>query len=44
MRALAEQGVPILGFEPIKQDLEGAFWDLAASLTPAAGAQSRRAA
>jgi ABC-2 type transport system ATP-binding protein len=44
MRALAEQGVPILGFEPIKQDLEGAFWDLAASLAPAAGAQSRRAA
>jgi len=35
MRALAERGVPILGFEPIKPDLEGAFWDLAAPDAPA---------
>jgi ABC-2 type transport system ATP-binding protein len=31
MRALAEQGVPIYAFEPIQPDLEGAFWDLAAT-------------
>jgi ABC-2 type transport system ATP-binding protein len=43
MRALAERAVPILGFEPIKRDLEGAFWDLAAS-PPLADAQSRQAA
>jgi ABC-2 type transport system ATP-binding protein len=30
MRALAERAVPIFAFEPIKQDLESAFWDLAA--------------
>ncbi|HZZ36712.1 MAG TPA: ATP-binding cassette domain-containing protein [Caulobacteraceae bacterium] len=29
MRALAERGVPIFAFEPIKADLEGAFWNLA---------------
>ncbi len=33
VRALAEFSVPILAFEPIKANLEGAFWDLAA--TPA---------
>ncbi len=31
MRALAENATPIFSFEPIKQDLEGAFWDLAAT-------------
>lgn len=30
MRALAEQAVPIFAFEPIKPDLEGAFWTIAA--------------
>lgn len=29
MRALAEHSVPIFAFEPIKADLEGAFWALA---------------
>ncbi len=29
MRALAEHEVALFGFEPIKADLEGAFWDLA---------------
>ena len=29
IRALAERGVPILAFEPIKPGLEGAFWHLA---------------
>jgi ABC-2 type transport system ATP-binding protein len=29
MRAMAERGLPILGFEPIQADLEGAFWSLA---------------
>lgn len=29
MRALAEHGVAIFAFEPIKADLEGAFWALA---------------
>ncbi len=45
MRALAEHEVPIFTFQPIKPDLEGAFWDLAAE--PAAEAQTaplRRAA
>jgi ABC-2 type transport system ATP-binding protein len=30
MRALAERAVPIFAFEPIKPDLEAAFWELAA--------------
>ncbi|CAM3226463.1 ABC transporter ATP-binding protein [Asticcacaulis taihuensis] len=30
MRALAEHAVPIIAFEPIKADLESAFWQLAA--------------
>lgn len=29
VRALAERSVPIVAFEPIKPDLEGAFWTLA---------------
>ncbi len=29
MRALAERAVPIFAFEPIKPDLEAAFWELA---------------
>ncbi len=41
MRALAEYSVPIFAFEPIKPDLEAAFWDLAA---PTSGAERRRAA
>jgi ABC-2 type transport system ATP-binding protein len=46
MRALAERAVPIFAFEPIKADLEGAFWDLATAKTGAAAAQAdpRRAA
>jgi ABC-2 type transport system ATP-binding protein len=44
MRALAEHAVPIFGFEPIKRDLEGAFWDLAASTAPSAAPRARRAA
>jgi ABC-2 type transport system ATP-binding protein len=31
MRALAERQVSIQGFEPIRADLEGAFWSLAAN-------------
>jgi ABC-2 type transport system ATP-binding protein len=34
MRALAEHAVPIFTFEPIKEDLEGAFWDLASPAKP----------
>lgn len=30
MRAMAEQQLPVQGFEPIQADLEGAFWSLAA--------------
>ena len=30
IRALADRDVSILGFEPISQGLEGAFWALAA--------------
>ena len=41
MRALAEFSVAIFAFEPIKADLEAAFWDLAA---PAPAASRRRAA
>jgi hypothetical protein len=29
IRALAERGVAMLAFEPIKPGLEGAFWHLA---------------
>ncbi len=45
MRALAEHAVPIFAFEPIKQDLEGVFWDLAAPPAKPASpvAQSRAA-
>jgi ABC-2 type transport system ATP-binding protein len=39
MRALAERAVPLFSFQPIKPDLEGAFWHLAAT-TP----RQRRAA
>jgi ABC-2 type transport system ATP-binding protein len=36
MRALADRAVPIFAFEPIREDLEGAFWTLAAMVqTPA---------
>ncbi|WP_312162156.1 ATP-binding cassette domain-containing protein [Phenylobacterium sp.] len=34
MRALADHSVPIFAFEPIKADLEGAFWGLAAEAAP----------
>jgi hypothetical protein len=45
MRALAERSVPIFSFEPIKADLEGAFWDLAAAAPRQAEvAPTRRAA
>jgi hypothetical protein len=36
LRVLAEEQVSILAFEPIKADLEGAFWDLAAPARRAA--------
>ncbi len=36
MRALADRAVPIFAFEPIREDLEGAFWTLAAIAEPAA--------
>lgn len=41
LRALAERGTPIYAFEPIKPDLEAAFWTLAA--TPAAEPKARAA-
>jgi ABC-2 type transport system ATP-binding protein len=45
MRALAEHGVAIFAFEPIKADLEGAFWTLAgAPRAEPASADGRRAA
>ena len=38
-RAMAEAEVALFGFEPIKADLEGAFWSLAAAAeTPARAA------
>jgi ABC-2 type transport system ATP-binding protein len=43
LRALAEHCVPIFGFEPIKADLEGAFWKLAHT-APSTVSQQRRAA
>lgn len=42
MRVLADRAVPLFAFEPIKADLEAAFWDLAAP-TPAS-TSARRAA
>jgi ABC-2 type transport system ATP-binding protein len=36
MRALADHAVLIYAFEPIKADLEGAFWGLASEAPPAA--------
>lgn len=44
MRALAEEAVPIFGFEPMKPDLEGAFWDLAAPARPEPAPSRSRAA
>lgn len=44
LRALAERGVPIFAFQPIRADLEGAFWDLASETLPAAAAKRRAAA
>jgi ABC-2 type transport system ATP-binding protein len=41
MRALAERETPVFAFEPIKADLEGAFWELA---TQGAPEMDRRAA
>ena len=41
LRALAEHSVPIYGFEPIKPDLEGAFWQLT---QPSTMSEHRRAA
>jgi ABC-2 type transport system ATP-binding protein len=35
LRALADTQTPLFAFEPIKQDLEGAFWALAAPPAPA---------
>jgi ABC-2 type transport system ATP-binding protein len=36
MRAMAERGLPIQGFEPIQSDLEGAFWSLSQARREAA--------
>ncbi len=44
MRALAEHGVPIFTFQPIKADLEGAFWDLASAAGSSSDAGIRRRA
>jgi ABC-2 type transport system ATP-binding protein len=45
MRAIAEGNVPIVTFQPIKPDLEGAFWDMASGANSrAAGEPSRWAA
>jgi ABC-2 type transport system ATP-binding protein len=45
MRAMAERNVPIFTFQPIKSDLEGAFWDLASAPSPESiDGQTRRAA
>jgi hypothetical protein len=45
MRALAERDVAIVTFQPIKPDLEGAFWDMASTpKAPTADRPSRRAA
>ncbi len=44
VRALAEREVPIFTFQPIKSDLEGAFWDLAAGGTPPEETPQRQAA
>jgi ABC-2 type transport system ATP-binding protein len=43
IRALAERAVSILAFQPIKANLEGAFWDLAAEAAPSPVAHSRAA-
>ena len=44
MRALAERAIPIFAFEPIKADLEGAFWSLAAPEPVASPVPRSRAA
>ena len=49
MRALAEHAVPLFAFEPIKADLEAAFWNLAGPVarpaaSPTAVANESRAA
>jgi ABC-2 type transport system ATP-binding protein len=44
LRALAERDVPMFTFQPIRADLEGAFWDLAEETPPAPPADERRAA
>jgi hypothetical protein len=44
MRALAARNVPIFSCQPIRADLEGAFWDLALSPEPDAAADPRRKA
>lgn len=44
MRALAEHAVPIFTFEPIKENLEGAFWQLAAPAKPTIPLQRSQAA
>ena len=44
LRALAERDVPIFTFQPIKSDLEGAFWDLASRDVASAPEASRRRA
>lgn len=38
LRALSERAVPLYAFEPIKSDLEGAFWGLAAQAPTASSA------
>lgn len=36
MRAMAEAGLPVQGFDPIRADLEGAFWSISAARREAA--------
>ncbi|MGC1375827.1 MAG: ATP-binding cassette domain-containing protein [Anaerolineales bacterium] len=43
IRALVERAVTILAFQPIKANLEGAFWDMAAEAVPNPAARSRAA-
>jgi len=44
VRAMAEAQVPVASFEPIKADLEGAFWQLSAEAASSATVEVRNAA
>jgi ABC-2 type transport system ATP-binding protein len=43
IHALAARAVPILAFQPIKPNLEAAFWDLAVEAAPNSATRSRAA-